>query len=118
MTKACGPDLISPRLLKEGATILPKPLYIIFNRSLLQGCFPSNWKDVNVTAIYKKADKSMPSNYSTMSLLIQIGKAMESVFTSTFTITYQKTTFLHLSSLVLFKVTLQPSNFYTHTTLS
>ena len=36
VTKASGPDLISPRLLKEGATILSKPLSIIFNRSLLQ----------------------------------------------------------------------------------
>ena len=32
LTKASGPDLISPRLLKEGATILSKPLSIIFNR--------------------------------------------------------------------------------------
>ena len=54
MTKASGPDLISPRLLKEGATILSKPLSIIFNRSLLQSHFPSNWNDANVTAIYKK----------------------------------------------------------------
>ena len=77
VTKASGPDLISPRLLKEGATILSKPLSIIFNRSLLQGYFPSNWKDANVTAIYKKADKSMPSNYRPISLLSQIGKAME-----------------------------------------
>ena len=63
VTKASGPDLISPRLLKESATILLKPLSIIFNRSLLQGYFPFNWKDANVTTIYKKADKSMPSNY-------------------------------------------------------
>ena len=39
VTKASGPDLISPHLLKEGATILSKPLSIIFNRSLLQGTF-------------------------------------------------------------------------------
>ena len=77
VTKASGPDFISPRLLKEGATILSKPLSIIFNRSLLQGYFPSNWKDANVTAIYKKADISMPSNYRPISLLSQIGKAME-----------------------------------------
>ena len=42
VTKASGHDLISPRLLKEGATILSKPLSIIFNRSLLQDYFPSN----------------------------------------------------------------------------
>ena len=81
MTKASGPDLISPRLLKEGATILSKPLSIIFNRSLLQGYFPT--KDANVTDIYKKADKSMPSNYRPISLLSQIRKAYEKVYSQT-----------------------------------
>ena len=28
--KACGPDLLSPRLLKEGATALAEPLSILF----------------------------------------------------------------------------------------
>ena len=35
-TKASGPDLISPRLLREGADILAFPYFIIFNRSLDQ----------------------------------------------------------------------------------
>ena len=77
VTKACGPDLISPRLLKEGASVLSKPLAMVFNRSLLQGYFPSNWKDANVTAIHKKEDKSVPSNYRPISLLSQLGKVME-----------------------------------------
>ena len=33
VNKACGPDLISPRLLKEGAIILSWPPSIIFNHS-------------------------------------------------------------------------------------
>ena len=53
VTKACGSDLISPRLLNEGATKLSKPISIIFNCSLLQGYLPSNWKGANVTVIYK-----------------------------------------------------------------
>ena len=40
VTKASGPDLISPRLLREGADILALPYSIIFNRSLDQGYFP------------------------------------------------------------------------------
>ena len=44
VTKASGPDLISPRLLREGADILALPYSIIFNRSLDQGYFPSSWK--------------------------------------------------------------------------
>ena len=41
VTKACGPDLISPRLLKEGASVISKPLTMIFNRPLQQGYFPA-----------------------------------------------------------------------------
>ena len=56
MTKASGPDLISPRLLKEGVNILALPYPISFNRSLNKGYF-QNWKEANVTPIYKKNDK-------------------------------------------------------------
>ena len=37
---ACGPDLISPRLLKEGSCALVVPLSTVFNRYLDQGFFP------------------------------------------------------------------------------
>ena len=77
MNKACGPDLISPRLLREGADFLAYPLFIVFNRSLLQGYFPPAWKDANLTPIHKKDDKSLPSNYRPISLLSSIGKTME-----------------------------------------
>ena len=77
ITKACGPDSISPRLLKEGCHILAHPYSIIFNRSLEQGYFPSSWKEANVTPIYKKEDKSQPSNYRPISLLSIVGKTME-----------------------------------------
>ena len=35
--KACGPDGICPRLLKEGAEQLAKPLAALFNKSLADG---------------------------------------------------------------------------------
>ena len=77
VTKACGPDLISPRLLKEGASVISKPLTTIFNRSLQQGYFPARWKEANVTPIYKKEDRFSPSNYRPISLLSCIGETME-----------------------------------------
>ena len=39
VTKSCGPDLVSPRLLKEGSHILSKPYSSLFNSSLQQGFF-------------------------------------------------------------------------------
>ena len=74
--KASGPDLMSPRLLKEGANILALPYSIVFNRSLDQGYFQNSWKEANVSPIYKKDDKSLPSNYRPI-FLCQAGKAME-----------------------------------------
>ena len=72
VSKSCGPDPI-----REGADILDKPLSIVFNRSIDKCCFPSPWKDGNVTPIYKKDDKSAPSNYRLITLLSSIGKTME-----------------------------------------
>ena len=66
-----------PRLLREGADILALPYSIIFNRSLDQGYFLSSWKEANVTPIYKKDDKSLPSNYRPISFLSQAAKVME-----------------------------------------
>ena len=75
--KSCGPDLISPRLLKQGSCALATPLSKVFNRSLDQGYFPQAWKQGNLTPIHKKDDKSIPSNYRPISLLSSVGKIME-----------------------------------------
>lgn len=64
VTKACGPDLISPRLLREGAEILARPYARLFNRSLIQGYFPPSWKEANLTPIHKKDEKSLPTYIS------------------------------------------------------
>ena len=77
ISKACGPDLISSRLLKEGSSILARPFSFIFNSSLAQGIFPTPWKDSNITPIHIKDDKSMPSNFRPVSLLSQECKVMK-----------------------------------------
>ncbi|MEW8546213.1 MAG: reverse transcriptase family protein [Candidatus Thiodiazotropha sp.] len=77
VSKASGPDLISPRLLKEGAEILATPLSVLFNFLITNEYFPIFWKDANVTPVDKKKDKSLPSNYRPISLLNQLSKVME-----------------------------------------
>ena len=76
INKASGPDLISPRILKEDAIVLARPFSVIFNRLPQQGYFPSNWKTAN-SPIHKKDEKSLPSNYRPISLLSSPGKVME-----------------------------------------
>ena len=92
--KACGPDLISPRLLREGADILAHPFSIVFNRSLLQGHFPPPWKTANLSPIHKKDDKSSPINYRPISLLSHEGKTMST--NTSITMSY------HINCLLLF----------------
>ena len=75
--KAPGPDLISPRLYKEGAEQLIPILRRLFNLSLSVRKFPSSWKRSNVTPIHKKDSRSNPGNYRPISLLNINGKIME-----------------------------------------
>ena len=46
----------------------PPPLSIIFTKSMSSGVVPEDWRVANVTAIYKKGQKSSQSNYHPISL--------------------------------------------------
>ena len=68
VNKTPGPDKISPRFLKDASNVLVKPLMISFNKTLLAGKVPHEWKLANVTPIFKKGNKSLPANYRPISL--------------------------------------------------
>ena len=44
--KSCGHDMLSPRLVKESASVIAKPIE--------QGCYPNAWKMGQVTPLFKK----------------------------------------------------------------
>ena len=77
--KATGPDEISNRMLKLVAKEVSIPLSILFNRSFREGSFAMNWKESSVLPLFKKGDKSQPSNYRPISLLSNISKIQERI---------------------------------------
>ncbi|MCG8113710.1 MAG: reverse transcriptase domain-containing protein [Candidatus Thiodiazotropha taylori] len=77
--KACGPDQINNKILKECAQQLSGPLTDLFNFSLENSSMPDAWKKANVTPIYKKDDKTLVENHRPISLLSSIGKSLEKV---------------------------------------
>ena len=54
VNKSCGPDLMNPRLLKEGSQILAEPYSLIFTSSLCSGKFPTQWKTVTLQHFIQK----------------------------------------------------------------
>ena len=50
ITKACGPDEIPARLLKECANEIAPSLCMMFNTSLQTACLPKEWKEAHVTS--------------------------------------------------------------------
>ena len=79
ISKSPGPDSIHPRILKELSSTISLPLAILFNNTVKQSCIPMEWKEGQITAIYKKGDKKQAGNYRPVSLTSIICKTMESL---------------------------------------
>ncbi|GAB0203486.1 hypothetical protein GRJ2_002814200 [Grus japonensis] len=80
--KSMGLGGIHPRVLKELAEVLTKPLSFIDQQSWLIREVPVDWKLANVTSIYKKGQKEDPGNYRPVRLTLVPGKVVEQIILS------------------------------------
>jgi hypothetical protein len=77
--KGAGPDGIPPRILKDCAEGLVKPLTMLFNLSLESGIFPTAWKSSYIVPIFKKGARDQIENYRGIAILSSIPKLFEKI---------------------------------------
>ncbi|KAK2167742.1 hypothetical protein NP493_1264g00008 [Ridgeia piscesae] len=80
--KACGPDGISPRLLKIVAEEVTPALTLLFRNSYQTGTLPLDWKLAHITPVFKKGERYKAENYRPISLTCIACKVMEHIIAS------------------------------------
>ena len=78
-TKSAGNDMVSQNVLKNCSEELSCALEIIFNKSIIEGDIPEQWREANVTPLFKKGSKLDAANYRPVSLTSVCCKIMEGI---------------------------------------
>ena len=77
--KSVGLDGISMHILKMSTPVIIPSLTHLFNKSLAEGVFPSQWKMTKLIPLLKSGDKSCPANYRPIAILPCVSKVLEKI---------------------------------------
>ena len=80
--KASGPDGLNARVLKECSNEISLILALIYNESLARGEVPDEWRQANVSPVFKKGEKYDAANYRPVSLTCICCKTLEHILVS------------------------------------
>ena len=80
--KACGPDNINSRVMKDLKDQVAPILTKIYIKSIETGTIPKDWKHANVAPAFKKGERYKAENYRPISLTCICCKLMEHIITS------------------------------------
>ena len=72
--KSVGVDQIPPRIIRDYAEVLTKPITELINQSIKENVFPSKAKIAAVLPFFKKEDRLLKKNYRPISVLSAISK--------------------------------------------
>lgn len=76
-SKGPGPDSLPPIFFKQTANNICVPLYIIYNKCVLEGVFPEIWKRANITPVHKSGSRHDVEQYRPISILSVLSKLFE-----------------------------------------
>lgn len=82
---SCGPDGIAAHFVYHCAHNLVEPLFLIYQRCLLEAIFPYKWKCSNVFPIYKSGPKSDVTNYRPVCLNSNFAKVFDHILSKVIT---------------------------------
>ena len=80
--KSPGHDFIQPKLVKESASAIARPLTMIMNDAIIQCRYPCRWKMGQITPLFKKDNELDKSNYRPVTVLPVLNNVFERLLAS------------------------------------
>ena len=79
VTKSTGLDEIAGCMIRNTACSIPPAVTAIFNQSISEGKFPTEWKKARITPVPKSNDHSLVEIFRPISILSILGKELERI---------------------------------------